>query len=75
MQIVPVCPISVSYNASHLDRGVSIDLSVDILAHTISITGTKFDDVIVGNDQSNVIDGQSGNDVITGGEATDIYVG
>ena len=74
MQIVPVCPISVSYNASHLDRGVSIDLSVDILAHTISITGTKFDDVIVGNDQSNVIDGQSGNDVITGGEATDIYV-
>jgi Ca2+-binding RTX toxin-like protein len=43
-------------------------------AGAISATGTKFDNVIIGNDAANRIDGKGGLDTLTGGGGADTFV-
>jgi Ca2+-binding RTX toxin-like protein len=58
---------------------VSVDLATGALATSHiqgfeNVTGTAFDDVIVGDDQNNVIRGGAGNDIMSGGDGADVFV-
>ncbi|KAM4578014.1 uncharacterized protein V3H82_007522 [Fundulus diaphanus] len=65
--------VATGINKMFEKQGDTINAS-DPLLHTVTnIIGTQFDDVIVGNDESNLIDGGGGRDHLTGGEGEDIY--
>lgn len=46
---------------------------VDTLVSIESLTGSAFDDVLLGNDAGNVIDGGAGSDMLIGGLGNDVY--
>ena len=47
----------------------------DTLASIENLTGSAYDDVLLGNGGSNVLDGGSGNDSLTGGGGSDTLIG
>ena len=64
-------------------KGYSGDAAGDIFVSVEGVTGTFFDDLIVGDTENNLLDGKEGNDVIipldgfdvmVGGEGHDTYV-
>jgi VCBS repeat-containing protein len=49
--------------------------SIDILLNVENVTGSAFNDVVIGDDNDNVLSGGGGNDVLAGGSGNDILVG
>lgn len=72
-----------SYAAAAAGVTVALDLpgvaqdtggaGIDTLVAIESLTGSSFDDVLLGNDTGNVIDGGAGSDQLIGGLGNDIY--
>jgi Ca2+-binding RTX toxin-like protein len=68
---------------SSAPNGVTVDLPSrsatgdgdDTLWFTENVTGSPYDDWIIGDDSSNVLDGRGGNDDITGGDGNDTVIG
>ncbi|KAM3611634.1 uncharacterized protein V6R79_021860 [Siganus canaliculatus] len=54
--------------------GGNVDASEPLLRTVTNMFGSRFDDVLIGNDQNNVMDGAGGQDHLVGGEGEDIYV-
>ena len=48
---------------------------IDTLSNFIHITGSNYDDVLIGNTNANTLDGGSGNDLLIGGAGGDTLVG
>ncbi|HYJ30963.1 MAG TPA: calcium-binding protein, partial [Allosphingosinicella sp.] len=49
------------------------DAGTDTLVNFENVTGSPFDDTLVGTDGPNVIDGGAGADTMTGGDGNDVY--
>jgi Ca2+-binding RTX toxin-like protein len=47
----------------------------DTLVHILSVFGSAYDDVIIGNSASNTLWGDDGDDTISGGDGSDLLVG
>jgi Ca2+-binding RTX toxin-like protein len=58
---------------SGIARGVLTQGPV-YLSNIEDVTGSRFNDVIVGNDMDNTLDGGTGNDTLTGGDGQDTFV-
>jgi Ca2+-binding RTX toxin-like protein len=78
--------LSFSTNDILLTHGIHIDLSinkiyddghgnVETVLNVEHVSGTEFDDIIVGNALNNTLYGGAGNDVINGGDGQDIIDG
>src|SRR5439155_18656647 len=50
------------------------DAAGDLYTSVANLTGSRFDDTLIGDDQPNRITGSLGSDVLTGGGGTDIFV-
>ncbi|WFR77118.1 calcium-binding protein [Janthinobacterium rivuli] len=48
---------------------------VDVAANFIAVVGSKFDDVLIGNELKNTLLGVLGNDILQGGKGDDILAG
>ena len=62
--------------------GVTVDLlngtasggsGTDILTSIENVTGSNFNDTLIGNDGANTLTGGLGNDILTGGDGADIF--
>ncbi|XP_068178618.1 uncharacterized protein [Antennarius striatus] len=61
-------------NLGFRTQGVTVDASQPLLKTVISISGSPFDDILLGNGEKNLMDGGGGRDRLFGGDGGDIYV-
>lgn len=69
---VSVAGVAVSLKAG---TGSGGDAEGDTLSGIENVTGSKFDDVLIGDNGVNILDGGTGNDVLAGGAGADKLVG
>ncbi|CAJ1069570.1 uncharacterized protein LOC122876757 [Xyrichtys novacula] len=55
-------------------QGRTVNTLVPLLQTVINILGSKYDDVLIGNEQRNLLDGGGGHDLLKGGEGEDMYI-
>jgi len=55
--------------------GINGDAAGDLISHVENINGSKFGDILTGNEQVNVIHGGDGDDFIVGGASSDTLSG
>lgn len=65
----------VAVNLSVVTAQNTLGSGVDTLIDIENITGSLFDDVLIGSDAANTIDGMDGNDMIKGGLGDDTLIG
>jgi len=76
---------TVSYHHPYATTGVQVNLESgkgvsgyaqgDTYKNIENISGSKFDDVLIGDQKDNVIRGMEGNDIIRGGGGNDVLIG
>ncbi|KAM9394519.1 uncharacterized protein KZ484_005550 [Pholidichthys leucotaenia] len=61
-------------NKGFMKQGVIVNASQPLLCTVTNIFGSRYDDVLIGNEEKNLIDGGGGEDHLIGGEGEDMYI-
>lgn len=70
-EAVELIPYALS--GSSANHSVFFNASLPLYSQVFGIVGSKFDDILIGNDLDNQLNGAGGDDILTGGEGKDTY--